>query len=175
MVRRCIQNSGRRVGLWHNRRLLPHHRYAEQQRAAGELSFAVEIGAAVQRMARALIFAVGVVHLLPLSGVLSADRLESLYGVAVVDPDLLILMRHRAVLFGIVAGLLIAAALHDPLRRVGIAAGLVSMLSFVVIALLAGSPNAELQRVVAVDVASSLALVSVALWDQFAGTRGVAG
>ena len=72
-------------------------------------------------------------------------------------------MRHRAVLFGIVGSIIIASALHVPLRPIGITVGLVSMLSFVAVALVVGGYNAELQRVVLVDVVASVVLVAAAV------------
>ena len=48
----------------------------------------------------------GAIHLLPLSGVTGAAALERLYGVAVDSPDLALLLRHRAVLFGLLGGFL---------------------------------------------------------------------
>lgn len=44
---------------------------------------------------------VAVIHLLPLAGVLGPQRLQSLYGLAFTEPELVILMQHRAVLFGL--------------------------------------------------------------------------
>ena len=38
-----------------------------------------------------------VIHLLPLVGVLGPARLSSLYGIAVAEPNLELLLRHRAV------------------------------------------------------------------------------
>ena len=43
---------------------------------------------------------VGVIHLIPLSGVFGVDRINSLYGISIDDPDLSILLRHRAELIG---------------------------------------------------------------------------
>lgn len=114
----------------------------------------------MRALASVLIFAVGLVNLLPVSGALSAARLEALYGLGFDEPNLLILMRHRAVLFGIVGGLLVASALRPRVRPLAVGAGLVSMLSFVAVALLVGGYNAQLQRVVVVDVVASLALVA---------------
>lgn len=48
----------------------------------------------------AVLFLVGVIDLLPLSGVLGANSLPALYGATFTDPNILMLMRHRAVLFG---------------------------------------------------------------------------
>jgi hypothetical protein len=125
----------------------------------------------VQTLSTTFILVAGLVNLLPVIGVLSAERLQVLYGLALEDTNLLILMRHRAVLFGIVGGLLIASAFHLPLRPVGLAIGLISMLSFVFIAWLVGTYNAELRRIVVVDLIASAALLCAALLDYFAGER----
>jgi hypothetical protein len=116
-------------------------------------------------MTTVLILLVGLVNLLPVAGVFSGARLHALYGVALQDPNIVILMRHRAVLFGIVGGLLVSAAFHAPLRPAGYGAGFVSMLSFVLIAWLVGGFNAELRRVVIVDLIASAALLVAVLLD----------
>jgi hypothetical protein len=112
------------------------------------------------------------VNLLPVVGVLSTSRLEGLYGLVVQDPNLAILLRHRAVLFAIVAGLLGLAAFHPPLRALAISAGLISMLSFVAIAGLVGEYNPLLRRVVLVDVVASVALIAAGLLDYLTVTAG---
>jgi heme A synthase len=112
-----------------------------------------------------LILLAELINLLPLSGVGSGHRLQSLYGVVLQDPNLAILMRHRAVLFGVVGGLLVISALHAPLRPAAYAAGFVSMLSFVWIAWLEGGGNPQLRRVVVVDLFSSAALLVAVILD----------
>ena len=106
-----------------------------------------------------LFLAASLINLLPISGVLSADRLQTLYGVAFEDPNSVILMRHRALLLGLVGALLVAAAFHPPLRPAAVALGLASMLSFVVIARLAGGYNPQLRRVGLADLVGSALLV----------------
>jgi len=118
--------------------------------------------------ATVLYLVVAVVNLAPAIGVLSTARLATLYGVAVNDPNLAVLLRHRAVLLGIVGGLLAFAALHPPLRPAALVAGLVSMLSFVVVAYVVGGYNAQLGRVAAIDVVASIALVIAAALDAVA-------
>ena len=111
-----------------------------------------------------------VIHLLPVVGVLGGDRLQSLYGVSIDGPDLQILMRHRAVLFGLLGGLLIAAAFRPDLRAAALVMGIGSTVSFLVIAWSAGGYNPQLARVVYADIAAVLLLV-VAAAIEWGATR----
>ena len=81
------------------------------------------------------------------------------------DPNLQILMRHRAVLFGLVGALLLGAAFHPPLRIAGYAVGFTSMISFLWIAWRVGGYNAEIRRVIVVDVVGIAALAAAGLVD----------
>jgi hypothetical protein len=128
----------------------------------------------MQMLAKTLFLIVAIVNLAPVSGVLSADNLGILYGVVLEDPNLIILMRHRAVLFGMVGVLLVASAFRPSLRPLGLTAGLISMLSFVVINHLVGDYNAELRRAVLIDLVASALLVGAgfATWRDRA--RGAA-
>ncbi len=65
----------------------------------------------------AMLVVVGVIHLLPLSGVLGSERLAALYGLSFNDPDLAILMRHRAVLFGLLGLFFLFAAFNPGFKR----------------------------------------------------------
>lgn len=100
----------------------------------------------------------GIINLLPLAGALGADNLRSLYGLASITPDLEILLRHRAILFGLVGSLLIAAAFVPGLQLAALLIGGVSMASFIVIALLVGTFGAPIRTIVLADVVGLLAL-----------------
>ena len=100
-----------------------------------------------------------VIHLLPLMGVLGGDRLQSLYGVAIDGPDLQILMRHRAVLFGLLGTFLLVAAFVPALQPTALAVGLVSVLAFLLLAWTTEGYNASIARVVMVDVIALVALL----------------
>lgn len=104
---------------------------------------------------------VGAIHLLPLVGVLGAARLQRLYGVSVDGPDLAVLLRHRAVLFGLLGAALMAAAVRPGLHGAGLLAGTISVASFVLLARLEAGTNERIRRVVAVDLAA-LALLALA-------------
>ncbi len=93
-----------------------------------------------------------VIHLLPLAGVVSAKALAQLYGLPFEESNLQILMRHRAVLFGLLGVFLMIAAFMPRLQTLAFAAGLVSAGSFLWIAFAVGGYNALLQRVVVADI-----------------------
>lgn len=107
----------------------------------------------------AMLLVVGVIHLLPVTGVVSAERLAALYGVAVDDPNLAILLRHRAVLFGLLGALLVAAAFLPALQPAAFVAGFASVLSFLWLAWATGSYNPLIGRVVVADVVAFGCLV----------------
>ncbi len=94
---------------------------------------------------------VGVIHLLPLVGVLGPDRLAVLYGFAFDEPNLVILMRHRAVLFGLLGGFMVFAAARPSMQGLALLAGFVSVASFLLLAIAAGGYNMQMGRVVGVD------------------------
>lgn len=111
---------------------------------------------------------VGLIHLLPVTGVLGAARLEGLYGVDFQNPNELLLMRHRALLFGLLGAFLVVAAFVRSLQPAAFVAGLLSMSGFI---MLAGSPGAytpEIRRVFYVDIVGVVLLLAgaVAYWFQ---------
>lgn len=94
---------------------------------------------------------VAVIHLLPLSGVLGAQKMALLCGLNFDDPNLALLMRHGALLFGLLGALLLLAAFMPSLQWLGFIAGFASVLSFLVLAWMSGGHNAEIARVVMAD------------------------
>jgi hypothetical protein len=106
----------------------------------------------------AILLLVAAIHLLPVVGVAGPGRLATLYGIRIDDPSLEILMRHRAVLFGLIGVLLGAGAFVESLRGTALAAGLISTGSFVVLAMLVGGANEPVTRVVRIDVAAFVLL-----------------
>lgn len=108
----------------------------------------------MRRIVAIALLIAGVIHLLPVPGVLGAAQLERLYGLPFDQPDLLILMRHRAVLFGLLGLLLVAAAFRPALQPLAIAAGLASACAFLVLAWTTGGYGHAVATVVWADVAA---------------------
>ena len=101
----------------------------------------------------------GIIHLLPLSGAMSAERLATLYGLDFSEPNLSILMRHRAVLFGMFGAFLVLAAFKPSLQAIAFVAAFVSVLSFLLLAWSSGGYNTLVGRVVTADLVALVALV----------------
>lgn len=107
-----------------------------------------------------LLVMVAVIHLLPAVGVGGRAPLERLYGTAVDEPNLLVLMRHRAVLFGLLGAFLLAAAFDRRLHLAGLVGGLASVGSFLVLAGRTGDLNGHVRRVCLVDAVAAACLVA---------------
>jgi hypothetical protein len=103
----------------------------------------------------------GVAHLLPLAGVLGVERLSGMYGVPIASHDIEILMRHRAVLFGLLGLFLAGAAFKSEWRGPAFVAGGASMMSFIWLAWAVGGFNDAVRRIVLID-ATALAVLSAA-------------
>lgn len=120
----------------------------------------------------AMLVVVAVIHLLPLSGVLGTERLAVLYGLAINDPNLAILMRHRAVLFGLLGLFFLFAAFSPAFQTVAFIAGFVSVVSFLWLAWSVGGYNAQVARVFMADIVALVCLIVGAAGHAYLRSRG---
>ena len=111
----------------------------------------------------AVLLLVALIHALPVLGVVSAARVSSLYGIAVQDSNLEILMRHRAVLFGLLAAFLAYAAFHRHLHSLALIAAAVSVVAFLALAISVRNYNSALSTVVKADILALALLVIAAI------------
>jgi len=110
----------------------------------------------------ALVVAAAAVQLLPLAG-LNAAALPKLYGIAPPDPALALLLRHRAVLLGLVGAVLLAGVARPAWLPLALAVGLTSKLSYLALWALTKDRNAQITRVARADMISSALLVAAAV------------
>lgn len=99
-----------------------------------------------------MLLVIAFIHIVPVVGFLGAERLESLYGVAIASPDLEILMRHRAVLFGILGCLFARAAFKPDYQPLAFIAAAATLLPFFYLVFGAENPNEALQGLVRADL-----------------------
>lgn len=104
----------------------------------------------------------GLIHVLPLGGLLGRPLLERAYGVTLGEGhDLTILMQHRSLSFGLLAAACFVAVAVPAWRWPAGIAALISMVGFVLIAALQ-THGLPIAKVMWIDVGAAL-LLSVAL------------
>lgn len=114
-------------------------------------------------IANALLVLVGLVNVVPgVVGAISVERAAAAYGITADGPDLAVVLRHRGVLL-MIAGLgLVVAPWWPEFRTAAVVAAVISMASFVTIALANPGLGGPLRKVMRVDV-GALALTGVAV------------
>jgi hypothetical protein len=112
---------------------------------------------------KAMLIVAGIIHVLPLPGLMGAAHLERLYGLAFNDPNLLIMMRHRALLFAMLGAFMIYAAFRAELVPLAIIGGLISAAAFIGLAWSVGGYNAAVARIVVADLIAVGCLVVAAV------------
>ena len=117
----------------------------------------------MHRVVALILIAVGLLHLYPAVGVFGPGRLQALYDIGSSDADTLLLLRHRAVLFAMLGVAMIAGGVNARWRWPALIAGLVSTLSFVVLAFPLSDNSAAVTRVFWSDVVASAALILAVL------------
>lgn len=123
-----------------------------------------------ERVVTGMMLIVAIIHLIPLTGVMGTSHLASLYATQISGEDLEILMRHRAVLFGLLGGLFAYAAFKPVLQPISFLIAFASIASFLYLAYSVGGFNAALQKVVVADVVALVAL-SIAVVTYFIKRR----
>jgi hypothetical protein len=102
----------------------------------------------------------GIIHLLPVPGVIGESALTRLYDIEVNDLNTAILLQHRALLFGVLGILMLSAIALTWLRVTALAVALFSAASFIAVAMAVGEYNPAIGRVVVADLVASLLLAA---------------
>ena len=106
---------------------------------------------------------VGLINFAPVVAVLSAQKLESAYSISLASNDLVILMRHRALLFGVLGGFILYSAFFPPYQVAAMIMAAVSMVGFVVLVYLVDEYNDSILKVLKVDFVGIVFLGAAAL------------
>ncbi len=109
---------------------------------------------------RICLFIAGMINMLPSILAFLPNKIGSSYGIEIPNSNYELLLRHRAVLFGIVGGILIYSAITKKNYSMAVLIGLVSMVSFIILLKLSdGEINAELNKVMNIDIIGIIILL----------------
>jgi hypothetical protein len=121
----------------------------------------------MEKVISGILILVGLINFYPLVGAVSNEAVSNLYQINVPSNDILVLLRHRAILFGLLGAFIIYSAFKPELQWWAIVVGLISMLSFIVVALIVGDYGTGIRKVVIADIIALVGLFVVAgfrLW-----------
>lgn len=118
-----------------------------------------------------LLFLVGVINFIPVVGVLSLDNINQAYGLSVADNNLEILLRHRALLFGLIGGFIIYSVFSVRYQTTAIVLAAISMLGFLFFTWSIGSANSALIKVAQADMLGIVLLITVVVLRSFVKER----
>lgn len=105
-------------------------------------------------------FIAGVINFVPVMLAFLPSKISESYGVDVSDVNNELLLRHRAILFGIIGGVMIYSAFSKKYCDLAFTIGFVSMISFfVLVKLMDGDVNTELRNVLNIDIAGIVILL----------------
>ena len=110
-----------------------------------------------------LLLVVGVINFLPVIGVLSAAKLSSAYSVDLEGNDIIILMRHRALLFGNVGGFVLFSVFKPAYQSVAMVIAAISMVGFLYFVWVVGECNDSISRIAMSDLIGIACLVLVSV------------
>jgi len=81
------------------------------------------------------------------------DKISNSYGSEITDFKYKLLLRHRAILFGIIGGIIMYSAISTKPYSLAVCIGYISMISFVILLkLVHGEINHELNKVLKIDI-----------------------
>ena len=108
---------------------------------------------------RVCLFISGVINFMPSLLAFWSNKISSSYGIDVPNSNDELLLRHRAVMLGIIGGVMIFSAISKKYYSLSVSIGLISMVSFIILYALVGNINSELQKVMQIDIAAILILL----------------
>jgi len=109
---------------------------------------------------RVCLFIAGIINVLPSILAFLPNKISHSYGIEMPSSNYELLLRHRAVLFGIIGGIMIFSAITKKNYSMAVCIGLISMISFIVLYKLTnGTINDELNKVMKIDIVGIIILL----------------
>ncbi len=119
-----------------------------------------------------LLFIVGVINFLPVVGALSAAKLSQAYSIDLLDNNLVILMRHRALLFGVIGGFILYSVFVPSYQCAAMVMAAISMFGYLYLVWAVGGANESILKVAMIDVFGIACLVLAAVLKYVTDSNG---
>jgi len=118
---------------------------------------------------RVCLFIAGVINFLPSLLAILPHKISQSYGIEIPDANYELLLRHRAILFGLIGGLMIFSAISKKYYSLSVVFGMISMISFLILfKLVGGDINTALEKVMKIDIGGIVILfVGYVLYKYF--------
>ena len=108
---------------------------------------------------RVTLFLAGLINLLPSLLAVLPDKISKSYGIEIPNANYELLLRHRAILFGIIGGIMIYSAIAKKYYEISTTIGLISMVSFILLFFFIDKEiNSELKKVMIIDIIATIIL-----------------
>jgi len=109
---------------------------------------------------RICLFLAGIINFIPSILAFLPKKINQSYGVEVPNQNYELLLRHRAVLFGIIGSVMIFSAVSQLYYELSVIIGMVSMVSFIILFKgIKGTINSELTKVMKIDIVGIIILL----------------
>jgi hypothetical protein len=110
---------------------------------------------------------VGLINFVPVLAIISVQKLEEAYSISLISRDLIILMKHRALLFGILGGFILYSAFVPVHQRPAVIMAAISMIGYVVLMHFVGGYNESLYKVLIFDYIGLVFLALIVVLKYF--------
>lgn len=107
---------------------------------------------------------VGLINFAPVIGLISVAKLNQAYEITLISHDIILLMRHRALLFGILGVFILYSAFSPKFQTAAIVMGFVSMAGYVLLMSFGDDYNSQLQKIMWVDIVGVVLVVIAAVF-----------
>jgi hypothetical protein len=113
----------------------------------------------VNKIILVLLLVVGIINFIPVFGIISSLKISQAYSINMASNDINILMRHRALLFGIIGGFIFYSIYRPKFQPAAMLMAAISMSGFLLILYLEGGYNDALFKVAIVDICGLVCLL----------------
>ncbi len=106
----------------------------------------------MSKLTAVFLILVGRINFIPVLGIFSQQNIENAYSIKLASDDLAILMKHRALLFGIIGGFVLYSVFVPSYQTAAMVLVGISMIGFVVLVLQVGEYNQSIFKILIADL-----------------------